>query len=95
MSDASCSTNQFFGSLSVVLCKRWLQVGGDAVGVGDGKLVEGLFPVGGEASFDESGSPRAPGGGRVFVFCSFWALQSSLLQIVIHKSFMTTSPDGK
>lgn len=41
--------------LSSFLCK-WcgLQVGVDAFGVGQGELLEGLFPVGGHGSLDES-----------------------------------------
>lgn len=35
-------------------CVWGLEVGGDSVGVGGGKLGEGLFPVGGGASLDEA-----------------------------------------
>lgn len=45
-------------SVSSCLCKRprswWSDVGRDAVGVGEGELLEGLFPVRRELSFDES-----------------------------------------
>lgn len=45
-------------SLSSCLCKllcSWgLEVGVDSVGVGQGELGEGLFPVGGDLSFDEA-----------------------------------------
>jgi hypothetical protein len=42
-------------SLSSLLCKAcgWLQVGVDSVGVDEGELGEGLFPVGGDLAFDE------------------------------------------
>ena len=45
----------WLAGLSSFLCK-WcgLQVGVDAFGVGQGELLEGLFPVGGHGSLDES-----------------------------------------
>ena len=45
-------------SLSSCLCKRpwswWSEVGVDAVGVDEGELLEGLFPVRGDLAFDEA-----------------------------------------
>ena len=48
-------TTLLYLGLSSFLCK-WcgLQVGVDAFGVGQGELLEGLFPVGGHGSLDES-----------------------------------------
>ena len=44
-------------SVSSCLCKWpwswWSDIGRDAVGVDEGELLEGLFPVRGELSFDE------------------------------------------
>ena len=54
-------------SLSSCLCKRavhgGVRGGGDAVGVDEGELLEGLFPVRGDLSFDESAGCFALVGG--------------------------------
>ena len=49
-------------NLSSFLCKgRSLEVGVDSFGVDEGQLGEGLFPVGGDLSFDETSFGRAFG----------------------------------
>lgn len=49
--------------VSVVLCRRWLEVGDVPLGVGGGELGEGLFPVGCHGAFDEAGGGSALGPG--------------------------------
>ena len=53
--------------LSSSLCKRleswWSDVGVDAVGVDEGELLEGLFPVRGDLAFDETAGGSALSGG--------------------------------
>ncbi len=53
--------------LSSCLCKRagsgCSDVGVDAVGVDEGELLEGLFPVRGDLAFDEAAGCSAFGGG--------------------------------
>ena len=55
-------------SLSMFLCKRVRsEVGVDSVGVGGGELGQGLLPVGGDLSLDESALGPARVGGRVLL----------------------------
>ena len=56
------------GSLSMFLCKRVRsEMGVDSVGVGGGELGQGLLPVGGDLSLDESALGPARVGGRVLL----------------------------
>ena len=55
-------------SLSMFLCKRVRsEMGVDSVGVGGGELGQGLLPVGGDLSLDESALGPARVGGRVLL----------------------------
>ena len=55
-------------SLSMFLCKRVRsEVGVDSVGVGGGEPGQGLLPVGGDLSLDESALGPARVGGRVLL----------------------------
>jgi len=46
-------------------------VGVDSVGVDEGELFEGLFPVGGDGAFDESSWGFSLAGGESFLFGPF------------------------
>ena len=54
-----------------VFCVSVLQVGVDSVGVGGGELGQGLVPVGGDLSFDESALGLALGWWQSFLLVAF------------------------
>ena len=54
-----------------VFCVSGLQVGVDSVGVGGGELGQGLVPVGGDLSFDESALGFALGWWQSFLLVAF------------------------